>query len=84
MSGLPRVKIVVRQIADPSWVGEYVGNKAINMDTYYLHNVEMEVEVLTVHFAKNTMRVRLPAGYNIKSLDVDATPFFDQLKLVAK
>lgn len=54
------------------------------MDEYHLYNVEVDVEVLTVHFQKGTMRVRIISDIWNGTRDVDATPFFEQFQVVTK
>ena len=44
---------------------------------------EYEVEVLSIHFEKNTMRVRFPEG-TWGSTDIPATAFFEQMQMIAK
>lgn len=81
---LPKVKIVVSRLADPKFVPVRVDGKTINMDEYHLKDVELEVEVLTVHIEKNKMRVRYPAPFSGKTADISADAFFNKFQITEK
>ncbi len=82
-AGLPKLKLVLSRLVNPNFVPQYgADGKATNMDEYHV-DAEVEVEVLTVHFQKGTMRIRVPAPY-ATTRDVDAAPFFEQFAITAK
>lgn len=55
-----------------------------NIDEYNLKNVPVIAEVLTVHFNKNTMRVRFTWNGSSMTMDVSAQPFMDAYLIVPK
>jgi hypothetical protein len=69
-------------VVDPDWTPIYGADRcAVNMDTRHVYR-DFEVEVLTVHFEKNTMRIRFRHGGRVETRDVDATPFFEKYRIV--
>ena len=69
-------------VRNPRWVPVYgADGKTTNMDTYH-DDLEFEVEVLTVHFERRTMRVRFNHMGKVETRDVDADPFFQKYKIV--
>lgn len=77
---IPTLKLTLR-VRNPDWVAIFGSNgMAMNMDEYDA-DIEFMVEVLTVHFSTNTMRVRFTHMDKVKTLDVDATPFFERYSL---
>ncbi len=70
----PKTTVTLHQLADPNWVGNYVDGKATNMDSYYT-SATLEVEVLTIHFEAETMRVRYVWAGKRCTRDVSATDF---------
>lgn len=74
-------------VVNPDWFPVYGGDgvggrgNAINLDDYNVYR-DFEVEILTVHFEKNTMRIRFCHRDRIETRDVDATPFFKKYKIV--
>jgi hypothetical protein len=75
---LPKITICLDQLVDPAWVPRYVGDMAVNMDTYYLHGVEVEAEVVSLHIAKGTMRIRYQWNGRTEVRDLGADEFFNQ------
>lgn len=68
-------------VKNPNWVPVYGHDGLANMDEYHA-DLEFEVEVLTVHFERNSMRVRFTHMGKIETRDTDATPFFEKYKIV--
>jgi hypothetical protein len=81
---IPRITINNRWIPKDNW-REYMNH---NTDKTHpqLWDKTCEVEVLTVHFQKNTMRIRFAGRHEgmMASQDIPANEFFEQIALVAK
>lgn len=72
-----KVFIDYRSWRNPEWT---YGSEA----PFYITKT-IEVEVLTVHFEKGTMRVRfLDVEGRKKTVDVDAAPFFEKYQVIEK
>jgi hypothetical protein len=77
----PTVNLTIT-VKNPNWVPVYDANGITsNMDEYHAV-LEFDVEVLTVHFQRNSMRVRFTHMGKVETRDVDATPFFEKYKVV--
>lgn len=73
---LPKVKVKVR-VPNPAFT-----NETKDFVEYYV-NVEVEAEVLTVHFNTGKMRIRFNDLFgNIKTADVDSAAFFETFSVV--
>jgi hypothetical protein len=56
-NSLPTATFMLTHLRNPGWIPEYVDGFAINDDSYYI-SAKVEVEILTVHIEKRTMRIR--------------------------
>ena len=82
MNELLTVNVQIIQLRDPRWVAvrDSTG-KALNMDRYYV-SPYLDVEVLTVHFNKRTMRVRFVWNGETQTRDISADAFFEKYAVV--
>ena len=88
---LPKVTMMIREI-DPTWKPVYADHspRAINVDTMY-KEYEMEVEIVQLNLNTGGMRVRyqwpskrVKKGYEVRSIDVPLTHFYDKYDIVEK
>lgn len=91
MQDLPKLTLRLRE-RDPEWKAIFVegNNRAINMDTYQ-KEYDIEVEVVQLNLNTGGMRVRYPwpsdrvkKGFEIRSVDVPLSSFFEHYKIEAK
>jgi hypothetical protein len=70
------VEVVYNYFRNPDY-------KQGSTDSFYFSGL-VQAEVLTVHFAKRTMRVRFNVDGKAMTIDVDATPFFEKYQLIER
>lgn len=80
----PELTITIRQLPNPNWVAvtDASGN-VTNLDTYYV-DADLDVEVITVHLGRKSMRVRFKWLGKTMNRDVSAEPFFKKFQITQK
>lgn len=83
MKNLPKVKIEVSDV-NPDWVLNESLDINDRMIGYRIFRT-VEAEVLTLHLAKGTMRIRYQRlNGKPETVDVDYQPFIDEFSIVKK